>query len=59
MKVPGLKAVIVFAILTLTIFSSVQSYTAEKSLIIYFSETGNTKAVCEALQKALAADILK
>ena len=59
MKVSGLKAVVVFTILTLTIFSSVQSYAAEKTLIIYFSETGNTKAVCEALQKALAADIIE
>ena len=59
MKVSGLKVVVLFAVLTLTIFSSVQSYAAEKPLIIYFSQTGNTKAVCEALQKALGADIIE
>jgi len=59
MKIPGLKVVVLFAVLTLTIFSSVQSYAVEKTLIIYFSETGNTKAVCEALQKGLAADIIE
>lgn len=29
----------------------------EKTLILYYSRTGNTKAACEALQKELGADI--
>lgn len=28
-----------------------------KTLLLYYSKTGNTKAACEALQKALGADI--
>jgi len=30
---------------------------AGKTLILYYSKTGNTRAVCEALQKALDADL--
>jgi flavodoxin len=59
MRVSGIKLFILFAILTLTLFSSVQSYAEQKTLIIYFSQTGNTKAVCEALQKAIGADIVE
>jgi flavodoxin len=55
----GAGAFILFAILTLTIFSSVQCCAGQKTLIIYFSQTGNTKVVCEALQKSLGADILE
>lgn len=31
--------------------------TTRKALILYYSKTGNTRAACEALQKALGADI--
>ena len=30
---------------------------AQKKLVLYFSETGTTKAVAEVLQKQLGADI--
>jgi flavodoxin len=59
MKASGRKLFILFAILTLSIFSTAQSYAMQKSLIIYFSQTGNTKTVCETLQKALGADIIE
>ena len=59
MRVSGIKVFILFIIFMLTIFSSAQSYATEKPLIIYFSQTGNTKAVCEALQKAFGADIIE
>jgi flavodoxin len=36
-----------------------QEDTAMKTLIVYYSRTGNTKAVCEALQKELRADIIE
>ena len=32
---------------------------AGKTLIVYYSRTGNTKAVCEALQKELGCDIME
>jgi flavodoxin len=32
---------------------------SEKTLIIYYSRTGNTKIVCQALSKALNADLLE
>jgi flavodoxin len=34
-----------------------QERSAGKTLLLYYSKTGNTKAACEALQKALGADI--
>ena len=34
-----------------------QDAASGKTLILYYSKTGNTKAACEALQKALGADI--
>ena len=55
----GTGGYILVAILTLTLFSSAQSNAEQKTLIIYFSQTGNTKAVCEALQKGLGADIIE
>jgi flavodoxin len=39
--------------------SSAQQGTGKDILILYSSLTGNTKACCEALQKALQADILE
>ena len=39
------------------VFSSEVS--SEKTLIIYYSRTGNTKAVCEALGQELSADIVE
>ncbi len=37
--------------------ASVQESAAGKTLLLYYSKTGNTQAACEALQKALGADI--
>jgi flavodoxin len=37
--------------------ASAQEPAAGKTLLLYYSKTGNTKAACEALQKALGADI--
>lgn len=54
-----LKVLFLFAIVAVTIFTSAQSYAMQKTLIIHFSKTGNTKAVCESLQKALGADIIE
>jgi flavodoxin len=34
-----------------------QEHSAGKTLLLYYSKTGNTQAACEALQKALGADI--
>ncbi len=34
-----------------------QEPSAGKTLLLYYSKTGNTQAACEALQKALGADI--
>jgi flavodoxin len=34
-----------------------QDATTGKTLILYYSKTGNTQAACEALQKALGSDI--
>ena len=45
--IPGMKAV----------FSSEVSL--EKTLIVYYSRTGNTRAVCEALGQELSADIVE
>ena len=39
------------------VFSSEVS--SEKTLIVYYSRTGNTKAVCEALGQELSADIVE
>ena len=39
--------------------SSAQQGTEGKTLILYYSLTGNTKACCEALQQALGADTIE
>lgn len=36
-----------------------QKDAAKQTLIVYYSRTGNTKAVCEALQKELGCDIIE
>ena len=36
---------------------SMTSFAQKKSLVLYFSESGTTKAVAEELQKQLGADI--
>lgn len=36
-----------------------QEAPAAKTLILYYSKTGNTQAACEALQKVLGADIIE
>ena len=46
----------VFAIIC-TVPAYGQNAAPGKTLILYYSKTGNTKAACEALQKALGADI--
>ena len=45
---------LLLSIAAMTVFTT--SY-AQKSLILYYSETGTTKAVAEELQKQLGADI--
>ena len=45
--------------LALPSFSLAQQHEEGKTLILYYSLTGNTKASCEALQKTLGADILE
>jgi flavodoxin len=49
-----LSAVFVFASLAP---ARAQEPAAGKTLLLYYSKTGNTKAACEALQKALGTDI--
>jgi flavodoxin len=39
--------------------SNAQGDTAMKTLIVYYSRTGNTKIACEALQKELGCDIIE
>jgi flavodoxin len=36
-----------------------QELSAEKTLIVYYSRTGNTKTACETLQKELGCDIIE
>jgi flavodoxin len=38
-------------------FAYAQEDTTGKTLILYYSKTGNTRAACESLQKALDADL--
>ncbi|MCP4717326.1 MAG: flavodoxin family protein [Deltaproteobacteria bacterium] len=38
---------------------SVSEAAMDKTLIVYYSRTGNTRAGCEAMQKALGTDILE
>jgi hypothetical protein len=53
---------IVVLILSFVLFAPFNSFckqeTVSKILIIYYSNTGNTKAACEALQEKLGADII-
>ena len=58
-KMIGLKLCILVAIVVGVIFNAALSFAAQKTLIIYFSKSGNTKAACESLQKALGADIIE
>lgn len=39
--------------------SKAQENTAMKTLIVYYSRTGNTKTACEVLQKELGCDIIE
>ena len=47
-----------FVLTTVPLLSSAE-YTMGKTLILYYSLTGNTKASCEALQEALGANIIE
>lgn len=53
-----LAAVLIsFLIVPATVCSAGDETSSGKTLILYYSHTGNTRAVCEALQKELGADI--
>jgi flavodoxin len=58
-RVLCLKICFLAAIAMAVVFNTPQSYAGQKTLIIYFSKTGNTKAACELLQKALGADMIE
>jgi len=47
-----------FVLTTVPLLSSAE-HTMGKTLILYYSLTGNTKASCEALQEALGANIIE
>jgi len=51
-------AIIYFLLSTVPLSFSAE-YTMGKTLILYYSLTGNTKATCEVLQEALRADIVE
>ena len=44
-------------LLSIAMMSFVTMSFAQKKLVLYYSETGSTKAVAEELQKQLQADI--
>jgi len=56
-----MKKMVVLLAAVFAIICNVPAYGQDaasgKTLILYYSKTGNTKAACEALQKALGADI--
>jgi flavodoxin len=39
------------------LYSAAEETSSDKTLMLYYSRTGNTKAACEALQKKLGADM--
>ena len=57
MKPLAIVFVLLAAIIVMPVPTLAQSTGSEKTLILYYSRTGNTKAACEALAKAMAADI--
>ena len=44
-------------LLSMAMMASMTAGFAQKSLVLYYSETGSTKTVAEELQKQLGADI--
>ena len=59
-KITKLIVVLIFSfVLFLPSYSFCKQETVGKTLIIYYSNTGNTKAACEALQKKLGADLVE
>jgi flavodoxin len=58
-KVSALVFCIAVMLLVTSPLSSAQEGINGKVLILYYSLTGNTKACCEVLQKALYADIIE
>ena len=44
-------------LLSLAVMATITTVYAQKALVLYYSETGSTKAVAEELQKQLGADI--
>ena len=44
-------------LLSLAVMTAVTTAWAQKKLVLYYSETNNTKTVAEELQKQLSADI--
>ncbi len=53
----GVVSVVCLALNSLPSYA--QDDTAMKTLIVYYSRTGNTKTACEALQKELGCDIIE
>ena len=59
-KTTELIIVLIFAfVLFLLSYSFGKQETVGKTLIIYYSNTGNTKAACTALQKKIGADVIE
>ena len=44
-------------LLSIAVFAAFTSVLAQKKLVLYYSETGTTKAVAQEIQKQLGADI--
>jgi len=53
-----LSKIVGLILLCLFLVNSI-AFASEKTLIIYYSRTGNTKAVCESLSKEINADIVE
>lgn len=53
----GFAAVFFGALSATPVYS--QEISAQKTLLVYYSRTGNTKIACEALQKELGCDIIE
>ena len=52
-------AVIALLLICTSTLTIAQESSMDKTLILYYSRTGNTKMCCEALQKELGADLLE
>jgi flavodoxin len=57
-RTPFIVVIALLLVCTST-FTTAQESSMGKTLILYYSRTGNTKMCCEALQKELGADLLE